>query len=96
MPTVRESDGLAMSRATPISPDERRRGLNLSAALEAARSEFAAGARSARAVAACAVLSATPEVRIEYIEAVDSESLASIARSKAGGRNAARRQDAAD
>jgi pantoate--beta-alanine ligase len=83
MPTVRESDGLAMSsRNAYLSADERKRALSLSAALEAARSEFAAGARDPRALvrAACAVLSATPELRIEYIEAVDSESLASIAR----------------
>ena len=83
MPTVRESDGLAMSsRNAYLSADERKRALSLSAALEAARSEFSAGARDPRALvrAACAVLSATPELRIEYIEAVDSESLASIAR----------------
>ena len=83
MPTVREADGLAMSsRNAYLSGEERRRALSLSAALEAARSEFAAGARDPRALvrAACAVLSATPELRIEYIEAVDSESLKRIER----------------
>ncbi len=83
MPTVREADGLAMSsRNAYLSADERRRALSLSAALEAARREFAAGARDPRALvrAACAVLGATPGIRIEYIEAVDSESLKRVER----------------
>jgi pantoate--beta-alanine ligase len=83
MPTVREADGLAMSsRNAYLSHDERQRALSLSAALEAAHREFASGARDPRALvrAACGVLSATPQLRIEYIEAVDSESLARVER----------------
>jgi pantoate--beta-alanine ligase len=83
MPTVREPDGLAMSsRNAYLSQEERQRALSLSAALEAAHREFTSGARDPRALvrAACGVLSATPQLRIEYIEAVDAESLARVDR----------------
>lgn len=83
MPTVREPDGIAMSsRNAYLSADERRRALSLSCALKAAHETFSAGSRDPRDLvrAACAVLSAVPGVRIEYIEAVDAETLRQIAR----------------
>ncbi len=83
MPTVREADGIAMSsRNAYLSADERRRALSLSCALKAAGESFSAGSRDPRDLvrAACAVLSATPGVKIEYIEAVDAETLRPLAR----------------
>lgn len=83
MPTVRESDGIAMSsRNAYLTGEERERALSLSRALKTARQTFEAGSRDPRDLvrAACAVLSATPGVRIEYIEAVDAETLRAISR----------------
>lgn len=83
MPTVREADGIAMSsRNAYLSADERRRALSLSCALKAAGESFSSGSRDPRDLvrAACAVLSATPGVKIEYIEAVDAETLRPLAR----------------
>ncbi len=82
-PIVREPDGLAMSsRNRYLSSEERRSALALSRALEAARSRFDAGERTAERLltTARAALAGEPEVRPDYLELVDAESLAPVER----------------
>ena len=77
--TVREADGLAMSsRNAYLTPDERQKALSLSRALKAAGARFRVGARQAAELASAArdVLEGTPGLRVEYVEAVDAETLA--------------------
>jgi pantoate--beta-alanine ligase len=81
-PIVREADGLAMSsRNAYLSAAERRDALALSRALFAARDRYAAGLSDPQALCAIAaeLIAAHPGVQLEYLEAVDAETLGAAA-----------------
>jgi pantoate--beta-alanine ligase len=81
LPTIRESDGLAMSsRNKYLNDDERQRALSLSRALQAAVADFQAGETNAAALRARAYAELSGHVdRLEYLELRDAESLQTIA-----------------
>jgi pantoate--beta-alanine ligase len=81
VPIVREADGLALSsRNLYLSSEERRLATVLSRALRKVDSSFRSGERNSTALLEIArqVFATEPEVRVDYIEIVDPESLEAV------------------
>jgi pantoate--beta-alanine ligase len=77
-PIVREADGLALSsRNVYLSPAERRQALVLSRAVRRVEELVAKGERAASVLTGTAreVFASEPEVRVDYVELVNWESL---------------------
>jgi len=80
-PTVRESDGLAMSsRNRYLSPEEREQATVLHKALERAQALFAAGQTETGGLkeAIRAVISQAPAAKVDYVDVVDAETMAPL------------------
>lgn len=81
IPIVREADGLAMSsRNTYLGPDERKAGLSLSRSLRQAKMRIGAGERRPAVILSAMkeMIAAEPLARIDYIEAVDMDTLEAV------------------
>jgi pantoate--beta-alanine ligase len=77
-PTVREQDGLALSsRNRYLSVEERARALALSTALNVISATYRAGQKSVAPLleSGRSVLATEPEVRIDYLEIVNADTL---------------------
>jgi len=82
-PIIREPDGLAMSsRNVYLSAEDRRRALVLNGALRCVEREFVAGQRDVVKLrdAGYTILTRDPEIRVDYFEIVDPDTLEPIER----------------
>ncbi|MCK6440477.1 MAG: pantoate--beta-alanine ligase [Planctomycetes bacterium] len=80
--TVREANGLAMSsRNVYLNPEQRKQALCLSQTLTKARELYARGERNAEKISAAMreLIASHPLARIDYVEIVDHDTLASVA-----------------
>jgi pantoate--beta-alanine ligase len=86
-PTVREADGLALSsRNRYLSPEERMRALVLSRALNVISAAYRAGEKDVARLleAGRGGLATVPEVRIDYLEIVDPDTLLPLTEARDG------------
>jgi pantoate--beta-alanine ligase len=86
-PIVREPDGLALSsRNRYLSAQQRAQALVLSRALHAISATYHAGQKDVSALLAAgrSVMAIEPEVRIDYLEIVDPDTLLPLTEARAG------------